>query len=109
MNYTCPVCAFTAMPYPPAPYNICPCCGTEFGVDDRLQLPPQLRQAWIKAKMPWFDDITSPPIGWSPAWQLILGGFGSDLISHIGSIAETRRDVIIVNPIAHLEVLGVAA
>ena len=34
MNYRCPVCFFDEMPDPPRDYNICPCCGTEFGNDD---------------------------------------------------------------------------
>jgi hypothetical protein len=84
MNYICPVCAFKAMPYAPVPYNICPCCGTEFGVDDRLQSTQQTRQTWIKNGMPWFDDITSPPFNWSASIQLISAGYGADLIAPSG-------------------------
>lgn len=98
MNYICPVCAFTEMPYAPVPYNICPCCGTEFGVDDRFQSIPELRQAWIKADMPWFDDIISHDIDWSPSLQLIRGGYLSDLVAPVGFVTKTEtRTVQVVN------------
>ena len=70
----CPVCGFDDMPYPPVPFNVCPCCGTEFGVDDRKVAHYELTQAWIHAGTPWFDDITSPPPNWSPQDQLRLAG-----------------------------------
>ena len=92
MNYTnCPVCGYAEMPYAPVPYNICPCCSTEFGVDDREANHQVLRQAWIKAGMPWFDDITSSPQGWSASLQLINAGYGSDLIMPIGSVASRAK------------------
>jgi hypothetical protein len=58
------------MPYAPVPFNVCPCCGTEFGVDDRKRTHYELRVDWIQAGMPWFDDITSPTIDWNPLLQL---------------------------------------
>jgi hypothetical protein len=66
----CPVCGFDDMPYPPVPFNVCPCCGTEFGVDDRKKSYPILQQEWISQGMPWFDDITFPPVQWDRLAQL---------------------------------------
>lgn len=71
------------MPYPAVPYKICPCCGTEFGVDDRLRSLFELREAWIGEGMPWFDDVTSPPIGWNPALQLLGGKHAAELIKQV--------------------------
>jgi hypothetical protein len=109
MTNICPICAFPQMPYAAIPYNICPCCGTEFGVDDHLLAPSQIRQQWIKAHMPWFDEIISQPSGWSPAWQLIQGGHGADLVGPIGFVTYTASRVINVSSQPFLMPLGVAA
>jgi hypothetical protein len=82
------------MPYPAVPYNICPCCGTEFGVDDQKTTHHDLRLAWIRLGMPWFDDITSPPPKWSAAAQLIDAGYGKDLIAPIASATRSEQQVI---------------
>jgi hypothetical protein len=112
------------MPYPAVPYNICPCCGTEFGVDNRTADYPTLRRNWIAAGMPWFDDITSPAKNWSPFLQLIEAGFGGDLVSATGhGIVSARQDVPvglpnwwipaasskITNGVAYAQVAGVPA
>lgn len=85
MKFDCPVCGFSEMPYPAVPYNICPCCGTEFGVDDRHTQPAELRSTWIKAGLPWFDDITSPPHSWDPYAQ--LSRVQESITSYTGSIS----------------------
>lgn len=98
MNYpNCPVCGFNEMPYAPIPYHICPCCGTEFGVDDHRETYLALRQEWIRDGMPWFDDITSPRREWSAALQLIKAGYVADLIAPTGSATRTERDNISVD------------
>ncbi len=95
MNYpNCPICGYAEMPYAPAPYNICPCCGTEFGVDDRETNHQVLRQTWIKTGMLWFDVITSPPPGWSASLQLINAGYGADLIAPTGSATTAGEESI---------------
>lgn len=76
----CPVCGYPDMPYPATSWKICPCCGTEFENDDRIHTAKELRQAWITADMPWFDDITSPPKNWNPYRQLIIAELGADLL-----------------------------
>jgi transcriptional regulator with XRE-family HTH domain len=70
------------MPYPAVPENICPCCGTEFGVDDDYHSPEELRSTWIENDFPFFSDLTQPPKNWSPYRQLIIADHGSDLIAH---------------------------
>lgn len=109
MNYICPVCAFIQMPYPAVPYNICPCCGTEFGVDDRMQSIQEIRRAWINRGMPWFDNITSPDPRWSPTWQLILGDHGAELIAPIGFVTTSNNNVVTFRSEPSLTPIGVAA
>jgi len=66
--YTCPVCYYEAMTYPLADYNICECCGTEFGADDDETSHAELRSCWIRDGMIWF--FQTPPNGWDPLEQL---------------------------------------
>lgn len=72
MNYRCPVCTFAKLPYPPAGYHICPCCGTEFGNDDAEFTHRQLREMWVAGGANWF--FGRPPVRWNPWMQLIEGG-----------------------------------
>jgi hypothetical protein len=60
------------MPYPPTDYDICPCCGTEFGNDDVDRTYGELLIAWIADGTQWFYE--QPPAGWDPWVQLIDGG-----------------------------------
>jgi len=72
--FSCPVCLFSEMPYPPQDYHICPCCGTEFGNDDTDCTYDGLRDQWIFAGAPWF--FGNAPANWSPWAQLLAGSFG---------------------------------
>jgi hypothetical protein len=69
MNYVCPVCLFSKLPYPPRDYHICPCCSTEFGNDDAEFTHEQLREMWIAGGARWF--FGNPPLYWNPWMQLI--------------------------------------
>lgn len=79
--YRCPVCGYPGLeeadPYGPSwsqflgYYEICPCCGTEFGchvdgdtVDELQQSIRQRREEWIRAGHHWFDDTSGPPPDW---------------------------------------------
>lgn len=84
MRYRCPVCLFPKLPYPPADYHICPCCGIEFGNDDEDLTHAQLRELWVASGAPWF--FREPPIAWNPWMQLILGG-------HPESVPEFAHEV----------------
>jgi hypothetical protein len=74
MKYTCPVCGFDQMPFPPEDYNICTCCGTEFGYDDHAHSPQQLRRKWIANGCPWFSAAINPQPDWNPYVQMLHGG-----------------------------------
>jgi hypothetical protein len=96
--YTCPVCGYAALEWEPyyggqvPSFNMCPCCGTEFGFDDEpaasgIQVPFEddreenreefrraafsvLRRRWIEGGMRWFYPQVPPPPGWNPTDQL---------------------------------------
>jgi|ERR1700690_3952945 len=74
MNYHCPVCFFDEMQYPARNYNICPCCGTEFGNDDVEYSYDELRYRWIIDGGQWFYD--QPPANWNAWAQLAKASYG---------------------------------
>jgi len=67
--YTCPVCFFDQLTEPARDYNICDCCGTEFGNDDEIRTHEELRRAWVDAGTPWF--FGDPPAGWNTMLRVI--------------------------------------
>ena len=70
--FTCPVCYYPGMREAPADYNICECCGTEFGNDDESQTHAELRAGWMAAGGPWF--FKTAPHGWNP-WTQLYGAY----------------------------------
>jgi len=70
VTYTCPVCGYDGLEYPPAEFMICPSCGTEFGNDDFELSYAELRQRWINNGMRWWSDARAAPKGWNPFRQL---------------------------------------
>ena len=72
--YTCPVCFYDGLAEEPKDYNICDCCGTEFGSDDSETAHSDLRAAWIAAGAQWFFGVA--PFGWIPWVQLIRANVG---------------------------------
>lgn len=80
MSYTCPVCDYPDLDEEPLfSWEICACCGTEFGYDDavavkdadgreRIARDPailalrhaELRQKWIDGGRKWFDPTIRP-------------------------------------------------
>jgi hypothetical protein len=59
-------------------YDVCPCCGFEFGNDDNPGTAPpssfeQFRRAWIESGCPWFDP-SRRPAGWRLEDQLAAAG-----------------------------------
>src|SRR3990172_11483496 len=72
MTYpTCPVCGFDELSHPLQQFDICPCCGTEFGYDDSVLTHEELRIRWIRAGADWWSETTEPPANWNPIAQLI--------------------------------------
>lgn len=74
MSHQCPVCAFEGLVAPPADFEICPCCGTEFGLDDHDKTHAHLRADWINNDYRWFSRANPAPLGWDPIAQLVRGG-----------------------------------
>ena len=74
MTFSCPVCFYDALQYPPVDYHICPYCGTEFGNDDVEHSYAELRDNWIHGGTHWF--FGQPPVGWNPWVQLASKGYG---------------------------------
>lgn len=75
--YVCPVCSYPDLDEPAydsfgcASYNICPCCGTEFGYDDSTTAHSDLREKWVSEGMQWWSKHKLKPNGWDPVRQLI--------------------------------------
>ena len=76
-NYLCPVCGFPELTEPPRDehgtpsYEICPCCGFEYGVDDEQegQTVETYRTQWLTTGARWFCPEERPPL-WSLEEQL---------------------------------------
>lgn len=74
----CPVCGFDGLEAPPrgraggGSFEICPCCGFQFGVtdDDRGITPAVWRAAWVRNGMPWRSKGIPKPRGWDARKQL---------------------------------------
>ena len=54
--YTCPVCFYSELDFNPLKkdYDICPSCGTEFGLDDFDESYLELREKWVKWGCRWW-------------------------------------------------------
>lgn len=66
----CPVCGFE-MADGPHDFNICPSCGTEFGLHDENSSIQDLREVWIASGPSWRSGVIDKPQGWNPWWQLL--------------------------------------
>jgi len=75
-KHVCPVCGYPDLNEPAydsfgcASYNICPCCGTEFGYDDSTAAHADLRGKWISDGMQWWSKHQLKPDDWDPVRQL---------------------------------------
>src|SRR5487761_1277683 len=68
-RYLCPVCGY-GMQEPPENYNICPSCGTEFGIHDVNASIQELRAAWLQSGCNWWSRSDPNPVDWDPCRQL---------------------------------------
>lgn len=66
----CPVCGYE-MDEGPRDFNICPSCGTEFGLHDLNSSIKDLREAWVGNGAHWHSRVLSEPSGWKPFEQLL--------------------------------------
>lgn len=63
--YTCPVCGYNELRYPPRDFTICPSCYTEFGYEDSNRSHRELTREWIRNGMRWAAaDVMPPPLDW---------------------------------------------
>lgn len=78
-NYTCPVCGYDKIENPIydkdgyGTYEICVCCGFEFGCDDypkKEEAFIKWRNNWIIDGCQWFSQSTTKPKVWDPKRQL---------------------------------------
>jgi hypothetical protein len=65
----CLVCGYE-MDDPPRDYNVCPSCGTEYGVSDVNASYDDLRKAWLRTGPVWWSKTDEQPDNWSPSRQL---------------------------------------
>jgi len=65
----CAVCGYE-MEDPPRDYNICPCCGTEFGHHDVNASVSDLRSTWLQTGPKWWSTVTPEPENWNPFERL---------------------------------------
>ncbi|BAE85638.1 hypothetical protein [Desulfitobacterium hafniense] len=76
-NYTCHVCGYPDLDEAPwgddeksPSYNICPCCGVEFGYEDSQDIALiAYRNNWIKKGAKWFTPSLKPD-NWNLEEQL---------------------------------------
>lgn len=83
--YACPICGYRGFAENPLDetFDICPCCGIEFGYPDgglslkhKRRFYTQARAMWVQTGMPWgwghFGKPVwpTPPQGWNPRTQL---------------------------------------
>lgn len=78
--YTCPVCSYDQLEFPPDDWHICYCCGTQFRYDDCGKSHEQLREEWIAGGCKWWSECDKPPADWDTrliqiprgAWQAVI-------------------------------------
>ena len=63
-GYTCSVCGYDSLRYPPENFIICPCCGTQFELHDAVRSHEELRRQWVAARDKWHSRAI-PPLRWS--------------------------------------------
>jgi hypothetical protein len=75
----CPVSGYDELREPAydcfgdASFEICPCCGIEFGYEDASRSHESLRNDWIAKGMHWHSSVKAPPPGWDPSAAAAFG------------------------------------
>ncbi|MEI9894419.1 MAG: hypothetical protein WDN28_11190 [Chthoniobacter sp.] len=78
MKHPCPVCGWPELHESPrsasgaASFELCPCCGFEFGFDDDDHglSYDEARARWIAGGMKWWSPSRLAPAGWNASEQL---------------------------------------
>ncbi|WP_086444738.1 hypothetical protein [Candidatus Enterococcus lemimoniae] len=81
-KYICPVCGFEGLEleayndFDEPSYEICPCCGFQFGFDDdnaehdkNIEID-RWRNRWISEGCNWYSEVFEKPKDWNPKKQL---------------------------------------
>src|SRR5437868_12950436 len=95
MNHICPVCGYPDLEDPPADFEICPSCGTEFGYSDIARTYDDLRDRWLATGPRWYSRVTPQPPNWNGHDQLYRAGLGYEPIGAVSlgtsqSVVETQ-------------------
>jgi hypothetical protein len=69
-KYPCPICGFR-FDHPIVDFDICPSCGTEFGIDTVDHTVKELRDIWIANGLTWQSGVDLPPKNWNAYSQLM--------------------------------------
>src|SRR5690242_9627568 len=83
-GHDCPVCGYDRLPRPAyhesgaASFQICPCCGVQFGYEDTRFPHAALRRIWLEGGGTWYSDATQPPDDWNAMQQLRRAGLAAD-------------------------------
>jgi hypothetical protein len=87
--HLCPVCGYP-MEDPASDFNICPSCGTEFGLHDENSSIDNLRAVWVEGGYPWHSTVDQVPENWNAVQQLSrLLRFLS--LNSVSAVCNTRR------------------
>lgn len=79
IKYRCPVCGYSGLMEAPyneygyGSYEICVCCGFQFGYDDFPEKERSFsiwRRQWSENGYPWFSKRTTSPSDWNPIEQM---------------------------------------
>lgn len=79
-KYICPVCGYDGLDEPPydstgsASFDICPCCGTEFGYDDSVKTHAEIRDRWLNNGGHWWSTTIPALANWNPYDQIKKAG-----------------------------------
>jgi hypothetical protein len=101
LDKLCPICGYE-MEESPCCFNICPSCGTEFGMHDVNATVSELREAWLGTGPQWASKTEPEPENWDPLLQLrrVLGqgerfdessGSGALVIAASGNIVTSSN------------------
>jgi hypothetical protein len=79
----CTVCGYE-MEEGPRDWNICPSCGTEFGLHDVNSTIDSLRTVWFAMGPRWHSSVVPQPANWNPFVQVAIvmsgGTSGSSIV-----------------------------
>ena len=59
---------------PPEDHNVCPSCGTEFGLDDSNYTHFELRRMWWMFGLKWQSRTEPQPNDWDALQQMLDAG-----------------------------------